>query len=216
MIYFESYQVFLVNRLAVPRLGNVQLRFHFLRRGTNGDVHDNWTSPSNWTSIKNNNTGTSILNYYRFKNEFVGTTLGAVNRNFAQDVLGIETKTYTTANYFTPPIGSNSYIRICDNTSVVGQVYFPVPFISNEGGGVLPSKDNIQVATQENGLLVSSKDLTTIESIQLFDITGRLLISNKEINNVSTQIPLNGIKRGTYILKVLNSNGEVFSTKVVY
>jgi hypothetical protein len=27
MIYFESYQVFLVNSLAVPRLGNVRLRF---------------------------------------------------------------------------------------------------------------------------------------------------------------------------------------------
>jgi hypothetical protein len=38
MIYFESYQVFLVNSLAVPRLGNVQLRFHFLRRGTNGVI----------------------------------------------------------------------------------------------------------------------------------------------------------------------------------
>ena len=34
MINIKSSQVFLLDSLAVPRLGNVQLRFHFLRRGT--------------------------------------------------------------------------------------------------------------------------------------------------------------------------------------
>jgi hypothetical protein len=34
MINIKSSQVFLFNSLAVPRLENVQLRFHFLRRGT--------------------------------------------------------------------------------------------------------------------------------------------------------------------------------------
>ena len=106
-------------------------------------------------------------------------------------------------------------MRICDNSGAAGQIYFPTPFISNDGS-INQNKGNIQVATQENGLLVSSKDISTIESIQLFDITGRLLISNKEIKNISTQVPLDGIKRGTYILKVLNTNGELFSTKVIY
>jgi len=36
MINIKSSQVFLLDSLAVPRLGNVQLRFHFLRRGTSG------------------------------------------------------------------------------------------------------------------------------------------------------------------------------------
>ena len=178
------------------------------------DVHDVWTSPTNWTSIKNNNTGTRIVNYYRFKNEFVGTTVGNVDRDRAE-FEGFATKAYTTANGFTPPVGSSAYMRICDNSGAAGQIYFPTPFISNDGS-INQNKGNIQVATQENGLLVSSKDISTIESIQLFDITGRLLISNKEIKNISTQVPLEGIRRGTYILKVLNSNGEVFSTKVIY
>jgi hypothetical protein len=39
MINIKSSQVFLLNSLAVPRLGNVQLRFHFLRRGTSVGVY---------------------------------------------------------------------------------------------------------------------------------------------------------------------------------
>jgi len=33
--------LFSSNKLAVPRLGNVQLRFHFLRRGTSGGTQQN-------------------------------------------------------------------------------------------------------------------------------------------------------------------------------
>jgi hypothetical protein len=36
MINCKTSQVFLLDSLAVPRLGNVQLRLHFLRRGTSG------------------------------------------------------------------------------------------------------------------------------------------------------------------------------------
>ena len=38
MIYYESSQDFLLDILAVPRLGNVRLRLHFLRHGTSAVI----------------------------------------------------------------------------------------------------------------------------------------------------------------------------------
>lgn len=183
--------------------------------GNGYDVHDYWASPSNWTSIKNNNTSGSPLRYYRFKNEFVGTTIGAVDRDRAE-FEGYTTKAYTTANSFTPPGGSSAFLRICDNSAVVGQIYFPTDFVGNDPNKLSINENPIQVTQQDNGLTVSSTNTYSVENIKLFDVTGRLLISNNNIRNASTNVSLIGIKRGTYILKVQNSNGEVFSTKVVY
>jgi hypothetical protein len=183
--------------------------------GNGYDVHDFWASPSNWTSIKNNNSGGNNVNYFRFKNEFVGTTVGNVNRDRAQD-FDINVKAYTTANNFTPPVGSNAFIRICDNTAVAGQVYFPTDFVGKDPNKLSIIENPIQVTQQDNGLTVSSTNTYSVENINLYDVTGRLLISNKNIGNKRTQVPLSGIKRGTYILKIQNSNGEIISTKVVY
>ena len=178
------------------------------------DVNQGWQSPSNWTSILNENSGTTnLVRYHRFKNEFVGTVSSPplVDRDYS--VSGI--KAYTSANNFTPPAGSNAYLRVCDNTQIVGTVYFPVPLIGSDRGPIKADElKNIEVSVQPERVDIRSRGNSTISQVQVVDLLGRTIVIYSDINAAAFKLPLNQLKNGTYIIQVLDSERKPYTSKI--
>ena len=304
----SSTKLFAGVGLAVPRLGNVQLRFHFLRRGTSGvffsenrflnnlsnliikpvvldvsgipgnlvtlkcnyfetdnapdskgiiikngcpaidfgfytninvknlssnvwpvsagtnrsitpvdadnmevDVNVAWNSPSNWSSIVNENTtGSSLVNYYRYKNEFVGRVIpnGLVEINHT----GITLKAYTAAN--TAPVTSTNYESVCSGTVVTQAVYFPTPNIRTGDGSDTKPKQNIEIGVSSNEVSVVIKGSATLNFVQVSDLLGRVIGKYSGINSTYFTLPVSEFQKGVYIINVLDSEGKSYTNKL--
>jgi hypothetical protein len=173
-------QTLFAKGLAVPRLGNVQLRFHFLRRGTS---------------------------------RFVGTVNSTALVRINASVSGI--KAYTSANNFTPPAGSNAYLRICDNTQIVNTVYFPTSLIGSDRSPIKTEElKTIEVSVQSELVDIRSKGNTFISQVQVVDLLGRTIVMYSDINAAAFKLPLNQLKNGTYIVQVLDSEGKPYTSKI--
>ncbi len=57
--------------------------------------------------------------------------------------------------------------------------------------------------------------LSTIESFELFDITGRVIHKTSNINNTDYSYDINSLSNGPYIVKVSLSNGGVKTKKLI-
>ena len=176
------------------------------------DVNDavyGWSSPSNWTSIKNNSANT--VNYYRFKNEFVGNVYPTNTVDF--DISTTNKKAYTSANGFTPPTGStDDYQLICDNTEVAGSVYFPVPYISNTSNGTTP-KPTIGISMSDNAVNINTSGTATLSQVQVSDILGRIIGNYNNINSNNFSVPSTQFQKGVFIIKVSDSEGKTYTSK---
>ncbi|RKS26534.1 putative secreted protein (Por secretion system target) [Flavobacterium endophyticum] len=67
----------------------------------------------------------------------------------------------------------------------------------------------------DNFLNVYSSQENSILEGNLFDLTGKLIIKNIQLNEGITTIDIKGIQKGVYILKAVNSQNVVFTKKVI-
>ena len=177
------------------------------------DVNDAWQSPSNWTSIVNENTTNSgLVNYYRYKNEFVGRVIPdnptVLNVNAPDQLL----KAYTTAN--TAPVTGTNYELVCSGTMVTQAVYFPTPSIRIGGGTTTKPKQNIEIGVSNNDVSVVIKGGETLNYIQVSDLLGRVIGKYNHINATNFTLPASEFQKGVYIINVLDSKGRSYTTKL--
>lgn len=182
--------------------------------GLEVDVNNAWQSPSNWTSIFNENTSSSnSVRYFRYKNEFVGTItpISIVNIFSAQDI-GSTLKAYTSANVPTPT-GSN-YVAICNGTNITNQVYFPTPLIFSNSNIGKETKQDIEVKLSEFEVNIIALSSKTIYQVQISDLLGRVVGRFSNINSKSFNLPASSFQKGVYILNVIDSEGKPYTTKL--
>jgi hypothetical protein len=175
------------------------------------DVNVAWNSPSNWTTIVNENTSSSSqINYYRYKNEFVGRVIpiSLVEINHA----GITLKASTTAN--TAPITGTNYELVCFGTMVTQAVYFPTPSIRNGGGTSTKPKQNIEVGLSNNEVSVGIKGGATLNFVQISDLLGRVIGTFDNITSPNFNLPFSKFQKGVYIINVIDSEGKRYNTKL--
>ncbi|WP_299125201.1 T9SS sorting signal type C domain-containing protein [uncultured Winogradskyella sp.] len=66
-----------------------------------------------------------------------------------------------------------------------------------------------------NNTIDAISSLSVIKKFEVFDITGRTIHKNINVNNTSYIYQTNGLSEGTYIVQVLLANGAIVSKKVI-
>ncbi len=72
---------------------------------------------------------------------------------------------------------------------------------------------NLIVSQTEDFLLLETTSETEIQAVKLFDLYGKLVVSNENIQATSTRIPINSISSGIYFISVATNKG-LYSGKV--
>lgn len=73
----------------------------------------------------------------------------------------------------------------------------------------------ISIYTKSESIKITTISTTReIDFVQVFDILGKLIYSDNS-NGLSISIPTEGFQSGTYIVRVVDSKGEVFNKRVV-
>ena len=80
-------------------------------------------------------------------------------------------------------------------------------------------EEDMMVFATENSLnLKSLKTDHTLQSVEMYDMTGKLVFSQSNINttsNIITKLDISSLSNGIYIVNVINQNGTVLNRKVV-
>jgi hypothetical protein len=121
-------------------------------------------------------------------------------------------KAFTSAN--TPPPTGSNYEAVCDGTDVTNAVYFPSTLISNNGGvGTKPTQD-IEISISSAEVNIFSKGSGTLHKVQVSDLLGRVVSTYTNINSKQFTLSTNLVQHGVYLIKVLDSEGNVSTSKI--
>ncbi|MGE0078097.1 MAG: T9SS type A sorting domain-containing protein [Bacteroidales bacterium] len=96
------------------------------------------------------------------------------------------------------------------------------PYEISVVSGIAESGLNLSCKAYPNpttNILILSIDAVTVDKIQslsylLYDISGKIIMSNK-IDDYKTTLPVNDLKSGVYILKVIQENKQVKTFKII-
>ncbi|SFD00109.1 Por secretion system C-terminal sorting domain-containing protein [Flexibacter flexilis DSM 6793] len=151
-----------------------------------------WASPNNWVSIENNG---SAFKYWRYKNEFVGTTVHPYTTSPVS--MGIPLAT-------TDPVQQTTGITlICTGFIPATPILFPVSRMGNPNviAGIssgLGQSVRLYPNPARDKVMIESKAGSVIE---LMSVTGQLL--HREVSqSEQTEMSLNSLRTGIYVLKV--------------
>jgi hypothetical protein len=218
MIMFgNSSKLFAGVGLAVPRLGNVRLRLHFLRRGTigfrpmrdssvwmvneinNNNLHHIKLSPDSTVlvdiplvfSADSNNTSVYIKSIIHFNDGSAiigGDGTRQENQSFNKDLYFCKIGGYGTPyNPIYPPVGPVLTSNKKQNLEPNLQVY-PNPFT--------------------NTLRLSHKG-----TAQLLDVHGRVILSQPV--EAGEELKVGNLPKGMYLLRLQSVGGKLYVRKVI-
>jgi len=130
--------------------------------------------------------------------------------------------TTTGAITYTPYFSGNN------NFSTFGEDMSGELYISN-GGTIYKIIDTSTASTTgfenagfslypnptQNSFILSSSAKRIVKQIQVFDVSGKLLISKDVAQNTSNTVDITSLSNGVYIVNVITTNGNNFTSKLV-
>jgi len=173
-----------------------------------------WNSPTSWYSI--NNKSTSLVKYFRFSNEFVGSYLPSLDFSRLR-VLESSNKCYTYSNpapvdEFNNPLPD--FKQICDVGFASNPIYFP--FSASGRKASETNTNNLAISIypnpSKNFVAVKGLNAETIVSLDLLDAKGvKLPLGSSQLHLAEPVIDLTHLQSGIYTLHlVLNNSIKVF------
>jgi hypothetical protein len=73
---------------------------------------------------------------------------------------------------------------------------------------------HLKVFAQGEFLIANSQGKEKMESMVVYDLQGKELLRNNNINNTVFQMPINNVANGIYVVKIGTQKGEQFTTKI--
>lgn len=115
---------------------------------------------------------------------------------------GTETNLQTDAYTFTAPVGANN-------------ARFSLKYQKTLGVNTPAFNDNSVKVYKNNGILTVSSSANTISNIKVYDIQGRLLVEQKNVNAASATIKNLRASQQVLLVKVTSADNSVVTKKVI-
>jgi len=179
--------------------------------GIEVDVNQDWASPSNWISIKNNTSNN--LNYWRYKNEFIGS-YSNVNLETPSQAI----KCYTTTNLPFSQQPGVAYVQVCSNVSnATDRIYFPTTLARLEDElkpDLSASKSSAIVLSEGKDYIIPYSSNSNYFDAKVYTITGSRLNVTLERKSSQALLKTSDLATGVYLL-LINIDSKLESHKIV-